>query len=80
VGLALLCGFALLSLKRIGQKRKAKANEDRLLIYEGKTGGYPSVERPPVELHGGNPLELDASKQPHGTTTELEGSAPREWR
>jgi hypothetical protein len=80
IGLALVCGFALLLLRRIGQNRKATANEEGPLMYEGKAGAYPSIERPPVELHGGTPLELEASKQPHGTTTELQGSTPGEWR
>lgn len=72
VGLALLCGIALLLLRRIGQKRKAKANEEGPLVYDSKAREYP-----PVELHGNIASELDGSKQPNGTVTELQGSTPR---
>lgn len=71
--LALLCGIALLLLRRIGQKRKAKANEEGPFMYEGKAEGYS-----PVELSGSSPAELDGSKQPHGIVTELRGSTPRD--
>ena len=76
VGLALICGAALLLLKRIKEKRKAEAERDAPLVEamgDTKHGGAVvyahELQTAPAELSGHKP----------DRSSELQGSSPRDW-
>lgn len=80
-GLTLLCGIALLLLRRVKRKRKAEEDGVRKVV-EGAWMEEAKVGNPQVyaEMGTGPPPELDGSKHAHDRpTTELEGSTPRDW-
>lgn len=79
-GLALLCGIALLFLRRRKQAQKRLAGAERGEVEEIDAGAPQGFS--PVLVWTGSPSELDGGAEKYGhraaraTTTELEGSAP----
>jgi len=71
--LALLCGIALLVLRRIKQQRKQDETSEAGMIHKRDLADEAQA---PAELSAYNPTELAGTKVPTG---ELEGSGPREW-